>query len=291
MAAYTSDTLLTSIELKSFAPEAQTTFASSEILAMASEIMLNVIVPAIILKKTDYFVFTKDFTITASISNYTVPARAINGILRAVFYLGDNGQICELDQLDLNDPTTTSESSPYAYYFEDDQIVLYPTPVSTQGTLRVKSFVGSGELVTADAGAVITAINTSTNVVTVGTIPSTWVTGNSFDLIAGTGNHAYRDLDLTSTLVSGTAITLPSLPVKLAVGDYINLAGECSLVQLPSSFRAALAHLTAAEMLSSQNQPGVDTAQAKGKAYLQNALDIINPRSKGKPKVIGPRWF
>ncbi len=292
MALYTSDDLITSIELKSFAPDSQITFSSSDILIIASEVLLNIIVPAIVKTRTDYFIFTKDFTITALQDRYIIPSRALDGILRGVFYINDENHIVELSLVDLTEPSTLNPSGPYCYYLEDDAIVLYPKPDSTRGTLRVKSFVSPGDLVSADSGAVISTINTVTSTITVSVIPSTWTTGNTFDLISQAGSHAYRDLDNISTLISGTSITFTSLPSNLVVGDYVNLVGQSSLVQIPASFRSALAHLTAAEMLSSQNQAGSDESMEKGKAYLQNAIQLLMPRVKGMVQVISPKiWF
>ena len=290
--SYTADNLLSSIERRSFAPASQSTFESDEILAIADEVNLSVIMPNILTVREEYFVFKKDYSITASQAEYVIPPRALGGSLRDVQIIDDNGTIRSLPRIEPDDQVSTAVGTLYGYYLRDDKVVLHRTPSSTSGTLRLSFFLQPGSLVLASAGAVISAINTSTNVVSVTTIPSTWVTGNTFDFISGKGSHAYRDIDKVSTLVSGTDITFSSLPSDLAVGDYINLAEQSSLVQLPSPYRAVLAQTVAAEMLASMNQPSAANADKKAKALMDSALGLITPRVRGDVRVItSNQWF
>jgi len=290
--AYTADNLLSAIERKSFAPSGQSTYSNADILAMADEGIMSELMPDILAVREEFFVFTKDFSIVASQSEYLIPPRAASGVLRDVRLVGVNGGTKDLTRIEPDDRDTTNEGSPHSYYLQDNKIVVYPTPNSSTNTLKVSFFLERGALVEASSGAVISAINTSTNVVTVTTIPSTWATGNSFDLISKGGSHSYKDIDLTSTLVSGNDITLPSLPSSLVVGDYINLAEQSSVVQLPSSYRSVLAQLVAAEILDNMNQAGAKQAKEKTQLLKESARSIITPRVQGDTRVITPKnWF
>ncbi len=290
--SYTSDNLISSIERRSFAPANQSTFSSSEILAMADELNLSVVVPNILTAREEHFVFKKDYNITASQAEYIIPPRALGSTLRDVQIIDSNGNIRSVAHIEADDQISTSSGSLYGYYLRDDKVVLHRMPSSTSGTLRLSFFLQPGSLVLATAGAVISAINTSTNIVTVTTIPSSWATGNTFDLISGKGSHSYRDIDLVSTLVSGTDITFSSLPSDLAVGDYVNLSEQSSVVQLPSSYRAVLAQFVAAEILSNMNQPSANKAEQKAKSLMDSALGLITPRVRGDSRVItSSQWF
>lgn len=290
--SYTADNLLSSIERKSFAPSSQNTFSESEILSMADELTISILVPNIIQVREEYLVFKKDYSITASQGEYIIPPRSIGGVLRDVQVIDDSGGINAVPHIEYDDQMSTGEGSLFGYYLKDDKIVLHRTPNTTIGTLRLSFFIQPGNLVLAAAGAVISAINTSTNVVTVTSIPSSWTTGNTFDLISGRGSHAYRDVDLVSSLVSGNSITFSSLPSALIVGDYVNLAEQSSVVQLPSPYRAALAQFVATEILSSMNQPSAEKAASKAKQLLESSQGLITPRVRGDVRVITPyHWF
>lgn len=292
MAVFTADELLSSIERRSFAPANQSTFSEAEILSIADEVLLNVIVPNIIAAREEYYVFYKNHTIVIDQAEYEIPSRALGSVLRDVQLVEDSGRIKDLARLEPEHQLFTSSGPLRGYFIRGDKVVIDRPPTSALGTLRLPFFAQPGKLVLASAGAVITAINTSTNVITVDTIPSTWTTGDSFDLISCRGGHNYRDMDLTSTAISGTNITLPSLPSDLVVGDYVNLAEESSLVQVPSAYRAALAQFVAAEILAAMNQPSAEQAMKKAVQLIGSAQSLIIPRVRGSARVITPDlWF
>jgi hypothetical protein len=290
--SYTSADLLSAIERRSFAPSNQSTFSTTEILALADEETQSLILPAILSVREEFFVTQSDITITANQSSYDVPARAIGMIVREVQLVNSGGSYKDIPRIEPEDVRTSQTGSPTAFYMKGNQIVLYPTPSSTQDTLRVSYFIAPGSLVETSSGAVISAINTTTNVVTVATIPSTWVTGNTFDFLSAKGGQEYKGTDLTSMLVSGTDITFASLPSSLAVGDYVSLAETSPLVQLPPNFRPVLAQAVAARMLQSMNQPGADDASRQLDKIMQAAIQMITPRVIGEDRVLLPsNWF
>lgn len=291
--AFTTANLLTSVERQSFAPTNQSTFSTSDILELANEVSKTSILPAILDVREEYYLTYYDYSITANIASYAVPNRAMGLIVREVQIIGSDGNIrnisrTSVDQLHRFGSTATSV--PDVFYMKGDEIVLFPTPGTALNTLRVYYHLRPGDLVETTSAAIISAINTSTNVITVAAIPSTWITGDSFDLIQRNGGHRHMSIDLTSTLVSGTAITLPSLPTGLAVGDYVAIAGQSPVVQMPPDFQPVLSTLVAAEMLLSMSQPRGEKVLAKGLKALESAQRMLTPRVIGEQEVITPDW-
>ncbi len=292
MAAYTTATLLTSVERQSFSPANQNTFSTEDILELGNEVIQTTILPIILGVREEFFVDYYDYTIVSGTAAYSIPSRAIGMAIRDVQLVDANGNVknlirVSLDQLYLR---STTAATPTAFYLQNDSIVLNPPPSATTGTLRIYYSLRPGRLIEASDAAVISSIDTLTKIVTVSTIPSTWVTGNVFDIIQRTGSNSYLDIDLTSVAVSGTSITLPSLPTGLAVGDYIALSEESPLVQLPPDFRPILATLIAAEMLISMGQPDGDKIYAKGMNNLHVAAKLLTPRVVGEEELITPDW-
>lgn len=294
MSAFTTTKLLTSIERQSFAPQNQETFSTSDILELANEVTKTTILPSIMKTREEYYLFYKDYSITANTANYRIPERSIGLTARQIQLIDSNGNVKELTRTSVDRLpfllTSISSTTPRCFYIQGDEIILYPTPSTSVNTLRIYYCIRPNDLVELASGAVISAINTSTNVITVTTIPSTWTTGNTFDLIQQNGGHRHLAIDLTSTLISGTSITLPSLPTGLAVGDYISLSGESPVVQMPPDFQPVLATLVAAEMLLSMNQPGGDKALSKGVRNLEAAQKMLTPRVFGEDEIILPDW-
>ncbi len=291
--AYTTDKLLASIERQSFAPSNQSTFSTLDILSLADEVSKTTILPTILSVGEEYYLCHKDYPIQAGVSAYAIPDRAIGLIVREISIVRDSGEICNISRSQVDNLYRyghTETSLPQVFYVKGNEIVLYPSPSSTINTLRMYYLLRPGDLVETTAAGLISSIDTTTNVINVSVIPSTWVTGNTFDLIQGNGGHRHMAIDLTSTLISGTAITLPSLPVGLAVGDYIALAGESPVVQMPPDFQPVLSTLTAAEMLLAMSQPKGEKMLSKGMKILENTHKMLTPRVIGELEVILPDW-
>lgn len=287
---YTTANFLTSVDRQAFLPTGQVTFATSDILSMGDEVIQRYIMPAILGVREEYFIASKSYDITANQAEYLIPPRSVGAILREVQILDQNNNVRTLERSDLAFQYSTSASSPDHFYLRSDKMVLNPTPSSTSGTLRVYYPLRCGDLIATTAAAVISAINTSTNVVTVTTIPSSWATGDIFDLISRQGSQLYLAIDNVSTTVSGTDITFSSLPSDLAVGDYVSPVGTSPLIQLPAEFRPVLSTLVAAEMLLSMNQPSGEQLLNKGMKDLHNAQKMIAPRSWGSVEIIQADW-
>lgn len=287
--AYTTAKLLNAIERRSFSPENQATFTEAEILATADEVLKSDIIPAILNTREEFFVTSKDYSILAGVAAYDLPARAIS--IREIQIVNAEGDVVRnLVKIRPEDVYSYSAGSIEAFYLRNNQVILFRTPATTANTLRIFYTIDLGDLVPVSASAIISAIDTVTNVVSVSVIPSTWVTGMAFDFIRKDGNHEYKGNDFSASLVSGSDITFASLPSNLAIGDYINISGESSLVQLPPNFRPTLATLAAAEILMSQSQPGGKEQYDKGLKMLERAQTVITPRVEGELDVIMPSW-
>lgn len=290
--AYTALDLVAAIERRSFAPSNQLTFTQSDILAIADEETQTRILPRILAVREEYFVLSKDESVTAGQAAYPIPERAIGMIAREVKLLDTAGNYDDIPRIEPETVSSTTQGVPQSFYLEKDSVVLFPVPSTSDLTLRLWFFASPGRLIDPADAAVISAIDTATSTVTVSSIPSAWATGDTFDFISAKGSQSYRSIDNVSTLVSGTDITFSSLPSTLAVGDYISLQDTSPLVQLPPNFRAVLAQCAAAKILMSQNQPGGEDADKKAEEMLTAAIDLITPRVHGDARVLLPvNWF
>jgi len=292
MAAFTTAKLLLSIGRRSFIPTNQLTFTTAEILDMADEEIADSIMSNILKAREEYFVTYKDYTITAGTASYNIPARAVGMILKSVYVIDSNGAVSVLPRIEPDEITSTAQGGITGFYLQNNQVVLNQVPSASGNTLRIPFFLQPGELVETSAAAVISAIDTVTKIVTVTSIPSTWITGDIFDFVKQDGGHEYVDIDYTSSNISSNNITFSALPSTLRVGDYISLAGESPLVQLPPNYRPVLAQAVAALMLESMNQPGADKAMKKLERMLKSAQDMITPRAQNTVRTITPdAWY
>lgn len=290
--AYTTSELLDSINRKSFLPVGQTTFTSAEILSIADEQTLTTITPALLTVKEEFLVYHTDFAITANKNAYDIPVRAVGLNIREIAIVDGDTIDPDFPRIEPEEVVSGASGTPRGFYLKNNQVILYPTPSTTSKTLRVYFFLRPSELVVTSDAAVISAINTGTNTITVSSIPSTWVTGNTFDLIKQDGGQEPLVIDQSSTTVSGTDITFATLPSTLRIGDYVAIAGKTPLVQLPAEFRPILAQAVAAEILEDQNQPGAEKAAKKLTEMIAAVQKLITPRVQGADRVIvNTTWF
>ena len=287
---FTTAQLISSIERRGFVPANQSTFTVVEMLAIASEEVRSHVFPAILTAREEYFVYSQDFAITSGQELYEIPPRAFGGVLREVKIIR-NAQVIDIPRIEPEDVPDTNQGQPNYFYLRNDNVVLYPKPSSTTDTLRMYFYLSPGEYVEATKTAIISAIDTTTKVVTVTSIPSDWITGNIYDFIKKDGGHEYRDFDKTSVLVSGADITFSDLPSTLVVGDYVSIAGESSLVQGPASFRPSISQYATAAILDYAEQPGADKAYAKASGILETAVSNVSPRVRGEAQYILQEWF
>lgn len=288
MTVYSSTTLLSAVNRRAFVPTGQTTFSDADIFAIADEMIRNELLPKILSIREEFFVYHTDYSITANLQKYDIPPRAIGMIAREVHHINDSGTVKNLDRLEpeLIDSTTRTSTTPDSFFVKNNQIWMHPIPNTTIGTLRIYFMLRPNNIIALTDAAVITGINTNTNVISFSSIPSTWVTGNIFDFIRQDGAHECVAFDQTSTLVSGTDITFASLPSSLRVGDYVALQGESPLVQLPSEFRDLLSQAVACFILEKMRLPGASEERANFEKALINIRDMISPRTIGSPRSV-----
>lgn len=290
--SYTTSDLLDSIKRRSFAPDGQDTFSDTELLAMADEVLLTHLVPDIIAVKEEFFVVHEDEALAVDQAAYDIPVRAAGGLVRDVWLVDGTSIDPNFRRKEPEEVRSSASDTPDGFYLKGNQIIVDPPPSAATKTLRKSFFLTPSKHVATSAAGVISAIDTDNLIVTVSSIPSTWATGDTFDLIRRNGGQEPLAIDLTSTLVSGSSITLPSLPANLAVGDYVALAGETPLVQVPDVFRTVLAQGVAAEILESTNQPGADKAKKKFEDMRTAAQKRLTPRVQGEDRMVKPvNWF
>jgi hypothetical protein len=285
--AYTTQNLLDAIEKRSFMPSNQNTFTTAEQLLMADEEARTLVVPEILKLREDYLTVSLDYTTTASEQTYEIPPRSSGLTVREIHLLNSNNDVKDLSRTEIDRIKTYATGTPDSFYIQGNQIYLYPSPSAGGDTLRVYYPLRPSSFVQTTETAIITSIDTDNSIITCsGGVPSAWATGDIFDLKRDNGGQESWALDQTSTLVSGTSITFASLPSDLAVGDYVSLAGETSLVQFPAEYRDILAQAVATTMLTSMSAPGSDRAMKRLESMILGAREAFDNRTPGENRVV-----
>jgi hypothetical protein len=283
--AFDSTKLVARITLLGSLPDGR--FEDQELLDFAFDSLLSEIVPLVLACREDFFVTYKDYAVTSSQSAYAIPYRALNGVLREVKLISGS-TVKNLERIDLEEVTSTQEGSPNRFYISGNDVVLYPTPSSTDGqTLRLYYFLRPSKLVTNAECGRITAIDPATNTITV-SIPTGWTTSNTFDLVKGKAHFNVVSMDLAASSVSGGAITFTSsLPSTLEIGDYVALSEETCFPFLPAEGHVALIQSAVATALESIGDPNSPVMAAKAEKLKDTFQTVLKTRVVGQPKALG----
>lgn len=282
--AFTTTELITALKTKGMIPTSQSTFSSANMLSLADDEMRTGIVPLIMSVRENYFQTSADTPLVDGTSRYRINPRAIGMKLQDLLLVDPSGQESSLELIAPEDRATRE-----GFFFQGSDLELRPTPSGKTGwSLRQVFFRRPGTLVLPSACGAITAINTALKQVTISSTPSTFTTSVLFDFVQATPGFDTLGQDLVVTDVTSNVITFSAtLPTALAVGDYVALAGESPIPQVPSEFHSILSLKTAATILRSLGHDKEASAHGKHIEKLERAaLILINPRVDGEAKRV-----
>lgn len=277
-------------------PATSEALADSDLLAMATEELQTYIMEVLTSAREEYRVFYTDVSVTAGTAQYIIPERASGDKVRDVLYLSGTSYVplprVEPERVE----TSSTTGSVGGYYFEDNTLVLVPTP-SQAGTLRVKYLRRPSKLVATSAVATVQSIDGTRRIITtVASIPSTFTTGIRVDAVDNNPGFRTHSIDLLTTAsTSGTTITVTTdIPTSVAAGDLICLAGESSIAQCPVELHPLLAQRTAVKALEALGDPKMARADEVCERMRRDAVGLLTPRSDGSARTLvnynGPGW-
>lgn len=289
--------LLASIKRRGMLPSTDETLATADFLAIATEEIQSYITELLVSVREEYAVSSYDVATVVGTEAYRLPPRATGDALRDVLLSDGQGNYHPLSRVEPSrryDYGSTGEAS--GYVLEDNSVILIPAP-STSHTLRMMYFRQPSKLVETSAVATISSIDVTRLIITTtASIPSTFTSGVVLDVVDEKPGFRCLTIDAATTgTVSGTTITLSSaLPSTVEAGDYVCLAGESPVPQIPVSLHPLLAQRVVVKCLEALGDKGVNAAKAICDEMRKSAVTLLTPRTQGSARVIvnfnGPGW-
>lgn len=287
MPDYTTTALLASIRRRASVPNSSKLGTSdADLLAIATEELQGLVTALLVSTREEHLVTTYDVTLTAGTNAYNLPARAIAGALRDAVVVQTDGNLRNLKWLDRADLPGLDQSTgtPSRFYFQGDQVVLWPTPDASTETLRLPYRRRCGNLVAASAAWPIDALASATSFEFAATKPSAFATSQRFDIISAKPGFRTLAMDLTASIVAPDAMSFTTtLPDDVEVGDYVCLAGESPVPQVPVELHPLLAQAAAVQVLKYTNPDKVGAALSDLKALKDDVVGLLTPRNDGEP--------
>jgi hypothetical protein len=306
MGVLTSSELIKSIKRRAMIPSDQNTFTDDDFLEMLNEEMQYFGVPHLLRTHEEYLLVSEDIALDGK-TKYEIPYRALGNKLREISLVtnvssvsddSSGEQIFELSRISVEDlpdyNNYTSSRYSQAFYIENNKICLLGE-VPEEGTiLRMHYYLRPNAFVLEKYAGRIQNIDTTTGIITLESFPDAFSSSPDMDFVKFQSPNIILGYDINPLSVDSNTRTVtftPSdLPSNLQVGDYLNVAQETVVPQLPVELHAILAQRVAVASLEALgDQEGLASAQRRLEMMEQSSNDIIDNRVEGAPEKITNR--
>jgi hypothetical protein len=284
---YTTTALLDAVKAYAALPSDQPTFDDDKVLTLMTRQLHDRIAPFVLSCMEEYLIKSVDFTITENTQTtqrFRIPSKATGGKIRVVKTVQDAAEAV-LPYLNL----VSSQRSRYGYRIENTEIVVQNPAGINNRTLRVWYHWRPSHLCKVEDAALISAIDTATNIVTVSNMPADWVgVGTKYcDLVQATPQFDTLSENQLVTVGSNT-LTFPStLPTALVVGDYVTAYDTTPVPQIPLECTEMLVHATVMTIAGAMGfADSLKIATERYQEAMYDCLQVLSPRVSGQAKVV-----
>jgi hypothetical protein len=263
--------LITALKIRGSFPSSNELFSDSDYLVLFNHVMQTEIVPTMLLLSEDYFVLTKNFSVVQN-QSYRLPSRAIAAKLRDLYLEDSGGNVTPLSRLFSED----IPANPSGYYLERNSVTL--SNQFTTGTLIMKYFSRPNKLVLPSACAQIESIDIPNSQVTVTTLPNTFTTNSVVDFVQNQNPYDWVSHDITVSGISGLTVTLSEVPSTLEVGDWLCIAQQSPVPQVPEEMHPIVVQAALVYALSSKKDKAAEYEAKVLERLKQDAIRMMDPR-------------
>ena len=288
---YLTEDLVEQIKENTSTEFAQSRFSQSTIIDLCNQESIKRIRPIISNLQKEFFVISTKTTLAAGDKHVRLPKRASGRGLREIYItIGtDRYNLVQITREQATMEEVTEQGMPRSFYFEADSIV-FTQPVDQEMTLNLILEISPGKLVESTEVTTISSVDFDTGVVTVAGTPTGYGTAVEYDFIQQLGyGNAVLSVGTTPVSVLGTTYTFTpaELPQTLKAGDYITLAGNTPVPNMPDEAVVALIHAVScrvSRLRSDMNSVKAETQELENAIlYLQQAL---SDRIEGQRPVV-----
>ena len=293
----TTTEFLASVKRRITMPAQQSLLSDPAILSLGDDCIASYIAPMLVTTMQDYFVYVVDVPLVSGQSSYDIPYRAMGRTLRDLkaIITSNPDNVRNMVKISLEDAhlfrTNVGTSSPYGFHFQGDKIVVVPEPTDATNSLRIFFELPPNKMIEVGDAGLITGI--SGGDITVSSTPSSFSTSSLTDFIAGRQGNATRSFDIAPTNIAGNIITyaIADVPSTLVVGDYIALAEQTPVLQIPDSCFPWLVTKTGRRVLNAIGDfEGYRALDDDDKDEELRLSKILQPRITGEQTKIVNRY-
>lgn len=294
----TASKLVESVRKRAMIPTDTSVYTDEDILDILNEEMDAGLLSTLLTLHEENLVYSVDMELEDAKKRYEIPYRAVGNKLREVSIVTSDGNHYELSRISLEQLSDYKNgllaSDRNVFYVENNYIVLVDSQLSGE-KLRMYFYLRPNTLVLEKNVGVIQSINTNTGVITLVSFPSSFSNLPDVDLIAKRSPNKIHCYDITPLSVDANLRTITfnteDLPDNLMVGDYIALAEQTPVPNIPTEMHPLLAQRAAVHILEALgDSEGLNNAKVKLDQMEKSINNIIDDRVEGAPQKVKPRY-
>jgi hypothetical protein len=280
-------------------PTSEITLSDDDLIEFLNEELNIGLVPSILQNKDEYLVYKDSIPVVPGNSIYPIPPRAIGNKLREVNYSDDGRNEYNMTQVAVDDKMNNAyiqQSGFFAnqFYVEGSDIVLHPNSFSFSGYLIMYYYLRPNYLVKDEKVAYIKSIDRTAGTITLNTVPSTYNTGLLFDFINCDSPNDILKIDVPvisiNTVTKTITLDPSNIPSDLGIEDYVAIAGESCVPNVPTELHPMLAQRVAMRALEALGDTqGLQNAKMKLDEMEAKSNILLNSRIEGSPRKIKSR--
>lgn len=297
----TTDDLIRRVRLRGMVPSDTSTYTDEVIVEVLNDEMDSDVLAQILNLNEEHMVDYIDVVIDPNVTTYKIPERAVANKLRDLALLDTNGNFYEttrmsLEEISDNNYDYESANDLPKFYVQGDSVILFNAPLRNYAKIRMYFYMRPSKLVQNKDSAKITAINFTTGVISVDNLPNSYVSLPKMDFVAFSSPNKIIDYDVQCLAVNNSSnprtITFnPALiPSDLKVGDFVSIAQESPVPNIPTEWHPYLAQAAIVQILESLGDTeGLSNANKKLAKMYKDLSSITDNRVEGSPQKIKPR--
>jgi len=286
----TTAEFLTGVKRRITMPANQVLMEDDDILDIGSVILRLTMTKILKSAQQNYLLTTIDIPLVADQAGYDVPYRAVVGGLEDIKFLYSDGitlkSLSYITVEDINQYTSTA-TYPQAFYFQSDQIIIVPKPISAAGSLRLPYHRKLSSLCLTTDAAQVTAKTATT--VTVSSAPTGILAGSTVDFIKEKSLSTILSQDIVISSIASTTYTFSAgvIPSRLVVGDWVSVNGTTPILPIPDECYDYFEALTGVSILKAiGDEEGARSLKAEVTGLEKEVITLLQPRIDGEPEKI-----
>lgn len=302
----TGDRMIDSVRKRTMVPDDTSIFTDQDILDILNEELDVQVLEKLLTLHEEHLTTHVDIPRNNE-GVYEIPYRAIGNKVRDISLVngsGRNAYVYELSQIgigELPDYSFSIDSNTYLdrFYVEGNEFKLI-NPSRNYDTIRIYFYIRPSVLTKVDqAGIISSIVNDGTNVtLELSQVGKNFTSDLVYDIVGKRSPNKIRGYDLTP--VSVTTGTTGSIVFALSdiedfvgdikVGDYVTVAEETPVPNIPTEMHPMLAQATAIHILEALGDTeALSNAEKRMMKMVNSVQTLIDDRVELAPKKIKPR--